>query len=150
GLASDESEQLEPGTPSSISILHAEATDPGSATRAIEQCLTQFGGVDGLYHVAGGARPRWGDGPPHQISDEGWRKTIDLNLTSVFFSNRAAVRQFLAQKTGGSILNLASVLALSPSPTYFATQTYAAAKAGIIGLTRSCAAMYASQGIRFN
>ncbi|HTL58689.1 MAG TPA: SDR family oxidoreductase [Candidatus Limnocylindrales bacterium] len=150
GLAAEESEELEPGTPSSISILLAEATDPGSATKAIEQCLTQFGGFDGLYHVAGGSGRRWGDGPLHEISDEGWHKTIDLNLTSVFFSNRAAVRQFLAQKTGGSILNLASVLAMAPSPTYFATQAYAAAKAAIIGLTRSCAAMYASQGIRFN
>ena len=150
GLASDESEPLDPGTQSSISILYEEATDPGSATKAIEQCLTQFGGFDGLYHVAGGSGRRWGDGPLHEISDEGWRKTIDLNLTSIFFSNRAAVRQFLAQKTGGSILNLASVLAFSPSPTYFATQAYTAAKAGIIGLTRSCAAMYAGQGIRFN
>src|SRR5262249_43275385 len=90
------------------------------------------------------------DGPLHEITDEGWHKTVDLNLTSVFFSNRASVRHFLAQKTGGSILNLVSVLPRSPSPKFFATQAYAAAKAAVIGLTHSCAALYASQGIRFN
>jgi NAD(P)-dependent dehydrogenase (short-subunit alcohol dehydrogenase family) len=109
-----------------------------------------FGGFDGLYHVAGGSGRRWGDGPLHEISDEGWRLTLELNLTSVLFSNRAAVRQFLAQKTGGSVLNLTSVLASSPSPQYFATQAYAAAKAAIIGLTKSCAALYAPNDIRFN
>jgi NAD(P)-dependent dehydrogenase (short-subunit alcohol dehydrogenase family) len=76
--------------------------------------------------------------------------TLELNLTSVFYSNRAAVRQFLSQKTGGTVLNLTSVLAFAPSGQHFDTHTYAAAKSGIIGLTRSCAARYGSNGIRFN
>jgi NAD(P)-dependent dehydrogenase (short-subunit alcohol dehydrogenase family) len=75
---------------------------------------------------------------------------MDLNATSMFHSNRAAVRQFLDQKTGGSILNVTSVLAYSPAPHHFATHAYAAAKAAAIGFTRSCAAHYASHGIRFN
>ena len=45
---------------------------------------------------------------------------------------------------------MGSVLGWSPSPTHFATHAYAAAKAGIVGLTRSCAAYYAPRGIRFN
>jgi short-subunit dehydrogenase len=48
-------------------------------------------------------------------------------------SNRAAVRQFLAQGTGGSILNMGSILGWSPSLKYFATHGYAAAKAAIVG-----------------
>ena len=68
----------------------------------------------------------------------------------MYFSNRAAVRQFLAQKTGGSILNISSVLGWSPQPTHFATHAYAAAKAAVIGFTKSCAAFYAPQSIRFN
>ena len=131
-------------------VLCADATEPKTAPEAIAQCLEAFKGFDGLYHVAGGSGRSWGDGPLHEISDEGWRRTIELNLNSVFYSNRAAVRQFLAQQTGGSILNLTSVLAWSPSPQYFATQAYATAKAAIIGLTQSCAARYANAGIRFN
>jgi NAD(P)-dependent dehydrogenase (short-subunit alcohol dehydrogenase family) len=91
-----------------------------------------------------------GDGPLHEISDRGWRETLDLNLTSLFHSNRAAAQRFLDQGGGGSVLNMASVLAYSPSPRFFATHAYAAAKAAIIGLTRAAAAYYAPHGIRFN
>lgn len=150
GLKSEETEPVAAEFNASLRVVWAEATQPETAPAAIRQCVDTFGGFDGLYHVAGGSGRRWGDGPLHEISDDGWHKTLTLNLTSVFYSNRAAVRQFLAQQTGGSILNLASVLAFSPSPAYFATQAYATAKAAIIGLTKSCAARYASQGIRFN
>jgi NAD(P)-dependent dehydrogenase (short-subunit alcohol dehydrogenase family) len=75
---------------------------------------------------------------------------MELNLTSVFYSNRAAVRQLLSQNKSGAILNLSSVLAFSPSEHHFATHSYASAKSGIIGLTKSCAAFYASRNIRFN
>jgi NAD(P)-dependent dehydrogenase (short-subunit alcohol dehydrogenase family) len=60
------------------------------------------------------------------------------------------VRQFLAQKSSGSVLLMSSVLALAPSRQYFATHAYAAAKAAVVGLTRSCAAYYAPQSIRIN
>src|SRR5579859_3381673 len=78
-------------------FMHADATQPETAPKAIDECEALFGGFDGLYHVAGGSGRRWGDGPLHEITNEGWRLTIELNLTSVFYSNRAAVRQFLAQ-----------------------------------------------------
>jgi len=150
GLRSEETDSVAVDLESSMRVICSDASESQTAPNAIQECVETFGGLDGLYHVAGGSGRRWGDGPLHEITDDGWRKTLDLNLTSVFFSNRAAVRQFLAQNTGGSILNLVSVLAWSPSPRYFATQAYAAAKAAIIGLTQSCAAMYAAQDIRFN
>ena len=131
-------------------VICSDASKPETAIKAIDECLRAFKGFDGIYHVAGGSGRSWGDGPLHEVTDEGWRKTLELNLNSVFYSNRAAVRQFLIQKSGGSVLNMTSVLAWSPSPQYFATQSYAAAKAAIIGLTQSCAAFYASAGIRFN
>ena len=130
--------------------LSADACDPGTAPGAIAQAIATFGKFDGLYHVAGGSGRRMGDGPLHELTDEGWRATLDLNLTSVMLSNRAAVRQFLAQGTGGSILNMGSVLGFSPSPRHFATHAYAAAKAAIIGFSKATAACYAPQNIRVN
>jgi NAD(P)-dependent dehydrogenase (short-subunit alcohol dehydrogenase family) len=134
----------------SLKALAADATHPETAALAIETALRHFGAFHGLYHVAGGSGRRMGDGPLHEISDAGWEYTIQLNLTSVLYSNRAAVRQFLTQKSGGSVLNLGSVLGSSPSPRYFSTHTYAATKAAIIGLTRSAASYYAEKNIRFN
>ncbi len=127
-----------------------DAADPQTAPRAITTALEAFGGFSALYHVAGGSGRRLGDGPLGEISDEGWSATLRLNLDSLFYSNRAAVKQFQAQKSSGSILNMTTVLAFSPSPMFFATHAYAAAKAAVIGLTKSCAAYYARQQIRFN
>src|SRR5436305_1346956 len=93
---------------------------------------------------------KWGDGSLHEISDQGWEFTLNLNLTSLFYSNRAAVQQFLKQGTGGSILNMGSVLGFSPSPRFFSTHAYATTKAAVIGLTKSAASFYASKNIRFN
>jgi NAD(P)-dependent dehydrogenase (short-subunit alcohol dehydrogenase family) len=135
---------------SSARIFVGDAVLPETALRAVAEAEAVFGGLDGLYHVAGGSGRKFGDGPLHELSDEGWRKTIDLNLSSVFYSNRAAVRQFLKQKSGGAILNLGSVLGSSPAPEYFSTHAYATAKSGLIGFTRSCAAHYAPSNIRFN
>jgi NAD(P)-dependent dehydrogenase (short-subunit alcohol dehydrogenase family) len=139
-----------PALGDSVRFLHENAIQPETAPKVIETCVSAFGGFDGLYHVAGGSGRRWGDGPLHEISSEGWDLTLELNLTSVFHSNRAAARQFLAQARGGTVLNLTSVLAFSPSSRHFATHAYAAAKSAIIGLTTSCAAHYASNRIRFN
>jgi NAD(P)-dependent dehydrogenase (short-subunit alcohol dehydrogenase family) len=130
--------------------LAGDATDPTIAVQAIQQANEKYGRFDALYHVAGGSGRRFGDGPLDAITDEDWAKTIELNLSSVFYSNRAAVQHFVRHGTAGSVLNMTSVLATSPSPKFFATHTYATAKAGIIGLTKASAAHYAEQQIRFN
>lgn len=129
---------------------HGDATDPAHAPDAIALARERFGGFDALYHVAGGSGRRMGDGPLHELTDDGLRGTLDLNLHSVILSNRAAVRQFIAQGTGGAILNMSSVLGWSPSPRFFATHAYAAAKAAIVGFTKSTAAYYAPRAIRLN
>ena len=134
----------------SARALVGDATDPKTAALAIQLALDHFGRFDALYHVAGGSGRSFGDGPLDQITDDGWTATLRLNLDSLFYSNRAAAAQFRKQARGGSVLNMASVLAFSPSPEFFATHAYAAAKAAVIGLTKSCAAYYALRGIRFN
>jgi NAD(P)-dependent dehydrogenase (short-subunit alcohol dehydrogenase family) len=131
-------------------VIEGDATDRAVVDTAIDTAVRMYGRLDGLYHVAGGSGRRLGDGPLHEITDEGWRATLDLNLTSVFLSNRAATRRFLEQGQGGSIVNLTSVLAYAPASTHFSTHAYAAAKAAIIGLTRASAARYAAEGVRFN
>lgn len=131
-------------------VVRADAREAHVAEEAIEHCMEHFGGFHGLYHVAGGSGRSWGDGPLHEITLEGWNKTLELNLTSLMLSNRAAVSRFLKDGTKGAILNMSSVLAYSPSPRYFATHTYAAAKSAVIGFSRSIAAYYASRKIRIN
>ena len=128
----------------------ADAATPEAAERAVELAVDEFGKVDALYHVAGGSGRSRGDGPLHEMTDDGLRYTLDLNLNSVIYSNRAAIRQFLKQGSGGVILNMASVLGYSPSAQFFASHAYAAAKAGIIGFSKSIAAYYAPQNIRVN
>ncbi len=128
----------------------ADATLPGSAEQAVALAVAEFGRLDALYHVAGGSGRRAGDGALHDLTDEGWDYTLELNLKSVMMSNRAVVRQFRAQGGGGVILNMGSVLGWSPSPEHFASHAYAAAKAGIVGFSRSLAAYYAKENIRVN
>ena len=86
----------------SARAFKGDATQPATARKAIQIALEQFGGFDGLYHVAGGSGRKMGDGPLHDLTDEGWEWTMNLNLTSLFYSNRAATRQFLKQQRGGT------------------------------------------------
>jgi NAD(P)-dependent dehydrogenase (short-subunit alcohol dehydrogenase family) len=133
-----------------VQAVSADATDPETAAKAINLCLQKFGNFDGLYHVAGGSGRKMGDGPLHELTLEGWNKTLELNLTSLMLSNKAAIKKFLELKKSGTILNMSSVLAFSPSPKYFATHAYAAAKAAIIGFSKSIASYYAKDDIRIN
>jgi NAD(P)-dependent dehydrogenase (short-subunit alcohol dehydrogenase family) len=131
-------------------VLAADATHAETAINSILTCIEEFGSFDGLYHVAGGSGRKMGDGPLHELTLEGWNKTLELNLTSLMLSNQAAIKKFLEVKKTGTILNMGSVLGYSPSPKYFSTHAYAAAKAAIIGFSKSIAAYYAKANIRIN
>ncbi len=97
------------------------------------------------------AAASFGDGPLHAVTDTGWDETLRLNLTSAFYSNRAATESFLARNVAGQRPphGLRARRARLP-PRFFDTHAYAAAKAAIVGLTTTAAASYAPHGIRFN
>lgn len=130
--------------------LSGDATDPKTMQTAIKMAHKAYGKITGLFHVAGGSGRRWGDGPLDKITLEGWNKTMELNLTSMMLSNQAMINYFLEHKTEGVILNMGSVLGYSPSPKYFTTHAYAAAKSAIIGFSKSIAAYYAEHNVRVN
>ena len=100
--------------------------------------------------MAGGSGRKQGDGPAHTITNDGWEYTIQQNLTSLFYSNRAAIQQFIAQKSGGAILNISSVLGFSPSRHFFATHAYAAAKSALESMANTMAIELGPLGISVN
>tara|TARA_R110002096_G_scaffold145536_5_gene303310 strand:+ start:1708 stop:2463 length:756 start_codon:yes stop_codon:yes gene_type:complete len=130
--------------------LEGDATDPKTIKTAIKMTHKAFGSITGLFHVAGGSGRKWGDGPLDKITLDGWNKTMELNLTSLMLSNQAIINYFLKHKKSGTILNMGSVLGYSPSPKYFTTHAYAAAKSAVIGFSKSIAAYYAGNNIRIN
>lgn len=133
-----------------LQLLQGDIQKEKELIHTIKEAREVLGEINGLYHVAGGSGRAFGDGPLDTLSLEAWNKTFNLNLTSIFISNREVLNIFLEQKDGGSILNVGSVLAFSPSPRHFVTHAYAAAKSALVGYTKSTAAYYASKNIRIN
>jgi NAD(P)-dependent dehydrogenase (short-subunit alcohol dehydrogenase family) len=121
----------------------------GQVAEAVEAVVARWGRLDILVNVAGGSGRKWGDGPVDECSLEGWQRTLELNLTSVFLGCKYAIPHLLAAG-GGAIVNISSVLALVGGDHDFATHAYAASKGGIISLTRAMAAHYAPRRVRAN
>jgi len=130
--------------------IKGDATNQQTMGDAITRAHDAYGAITGLFHVAGGSGRKYGDGPLHQMTLEGWNKTMEWNLTSVMLSNKAMVNYFRRHSIPGVILNMGSVLGYSPSPKYFVTHAYAASKSAIIGFSKSIAAYYATDNIRVN
>lgn len=122
---------------------------PEVAEWGVTACLERYGKIDAVFNVAGGSGRQFGDGPLHKITDDGWRKTLDMNLTTMFNVSRAVLPMMIERRTG-NILNMSTVTAFSPEPKHFATHAYAAAKGAVIAMTKAMAAYYASYGIRIN
>jgi NAD(P)-dependent dehydrogenase (short-subunit alcohol dehydrogenase family) len=115
---------------------------------------TRFGRVDAVYSVAGISGRRFGDGPLHEATLEGWETTLAANATTQFLVARAAITRMRRQPPAaggrGVVLLMSSVLASRPAAQFFGTHAYAASKGAIEGLARSAAATYAPLGIRVN
>lgn len=133
----------------------ADLTAEPDVDAAIAAAVARFGRIDGLFAVAGGSGRGYGDGPIHELTAEGWDRTLEINLRSQALTCRAVVRQMLTQEpnssgTRGSILLMGSVTASDPVPAFFATHAYAAAKGATTALMTTMAATYAPQLIRVN
>lgn len=130
-------------------------TRPDAAPAIVADAVARFGRVDCLFNAAGLSGRRFGDGPTHETSDDGWDITLAHNLRVTFQMCRAAIGRMLQQdpddhNARGAILNVGSVLAAVPEPRHFATHAYAAAKGAVAAMSRSMAAYYAPRGIRVN
>jgi NAD(P)-dependent dehydrogenase (short-subunit alcohol dehydrogenase family) len=126
-----------------------------AAQNAVRECVAKFGRIDALFNVVGISGRRFGDGPIHECTEQGWDATMNGNLRSMFLMCRETIQQMLQQpldKTGirGAVLNMGSVLADFPQRDFFSTHAYAASKGAINALTKATASYYAPQKIRIN
>ncbi len=122
--------------------MQGNVGDEKSVETIFKKVLERSGRIDILINNAGITR----DGLLMRMKTEDWQSLIDLNLTGVFLCTRAVARQMLKQKSG-RIINITSVVGLMGNA---GQSNYAAAKAGVIGLTKSTAKEFASRGITVN
>jgi 3-oxoacyl-[acyl-carrier protein] reductase len=120
----------------------ADVTSEADVARMVETAIDAFGRIDILVNNAGINR----DQLLMRMSEEDWDRVLDVDLKSVFFCTKAVLRPMLKQRQG-RIISIASIVGLAGNP---GQANYAAAKAGIIGFTRSVAREVASRGITVN
>jgi 3-oxoacyl-[acyl-carrier protein] reductase len=122
--------------------VSANVSEAASVEAAVEQILKEAGRVDILVNNAGITK----DGLVMRMSEADWDAVLDINLKGTFLFTKALSRSLLKQKSG-RIVNIASVIGLIGNAGQC---NYAASKAGVIGLTKSCAREFASRGITVN
>jgi NAD(P)-dependent dehydrogenase (short-subunit alcohol dehydrogenase family) len=112
--------------------------------RLVQAAVQTYGRLDCAFNNAG----LEGDhASTVDCTEANWNRTLDINLKGVWLCMRAEIQQFLRQRAGGSIVNTASVAGMVAERGHAA---YAAAKGGVIQLTRTAAAEYAAANIRIN
>jgi 3-oxoacyl-[acyl-carrier protein] reductase len=122
--------------------LQADVAVEEQVEAMVKAVLEREGRLDVLVNNAGITR----DGLLMRMKTTDWQQVLDLNLTGVFLCTRAVSRSMLKARSG-RIINITSVVALMGNP---GQANYSAAKAGVIGLTRSSAAEFASRGVTVN
>jgi acetoacetyl-CoA reductase len=127
---------------SSAIAMQADISDAEATKIFIEKVLEQFGRIDVLVNNAGITR----DKTFKKMSFEEWHKVIDTNLSSVFNTCKIALPSMLEQKYG-RIINISSVIGQAGG---FGQTNYAAAKAGLIGFSKSLALETARGGVTVN
>jgi 3-oxoacyl-[acyl-carrier protein] reductase len=123
----------------------ADLTDFDAVQAAVQSIIAEWGGVDILLNGAGGGAVSFF----HEMTPETWQTQLDRNLTSVFNVTRAVLPSMLEQRHG-RIISIASIAAISGGRLVRGATAYAAAKAGVVGLTKALAIEVAEQGITVN
>src|SRR5271157_1243108 len=123
-------------------VLPADLAQPEEAARLIAEAEAALGKVDILVNNAGLTK----DGLAMRMSDADWEKVLNVDLAAPFRLIRAAMK-FMLRRKAGRIINIGSIVGTTGNP---GQANYCAAKAGLIGLTKSLAQEVASRGITVN
>jgi glucose 1-dehydrogenase len=124
-------------------LVQGDVSKEDDVVRMAREAVDGLGGLDVLVNNAGIQISR----PSEELSSADFDKVLAVNLRGAFMCAREAIRHFLAEDKGGSIVNISSVHQLIPKPNYLG---YSTSKGGMQNLTRSLALEYASRGIRVN
>lgn len=122
--------------------VQADVSLPEDVTRLLQASLERFGQIDILVNNAGITR----DNLLLRMKEEDWDAVINTNLKSVYLTSKAAAKLMMKQRSG-KIINLTSVVGITGNA---GQANYAAAKAGVIGFTKSLAKELGSRGINVN
>ena len=124
-------------------VIAADVTEEGSVARAVASAVDRFGRLDVLVNNAGS----FGGGAVTELALDRWRSVIDSHLTGAFLCSKHAARQMRAQGGGGKIINVGSMYSAFGPPDF---ADYAAAKTGVLGLTRALAVELARDRVQVN
>jgi len=125
--------------------LTADVADEASVEKAVSDVMSKFGRIDILVNSAGTAIRR----PAIKISREDWDKVININATGTFLFSRAVARHMIAAKSGGAIVQLASIFGFSGGGLY-PNISYQTSKGAVVNMTRALAIEWAPHKIRVN
>lgn len=109
----------------------------------IDQAVAEFGKIDILVNNAGIIRRE----DAINFTEQDWDDVMNINIKTVFFFSQAAAKQYMAQGTGGKIINIASMLSFQGG---IRVPSYTASKSGVMGVTRLMANEWAKHGINAN
>jgi len=129
-------------------FVEVDVSQPLQVEALVSRTVEYYGKLDVLINNAGLGGRKFGDGPIHECTVEGWDTIMSVNLRGMFLACKYAIPELL--KTKGNIVAMSSILGLVGSQDLYDTHAYMTAKAGIIGLTRNIAAYYAKHGLRAN